>query len=122
MVEHRHADLVRRQQTADDLAEAAKAGDDDGIVLRLDMVVGTALLVALQARRDEFIVRQQQQGRGHHRQGHHHDQQRGRLRRKHVRGFGGGKHDEGEFAPLRQQQRKEQLLAAGNVDKLRQHI
>ena len=122
VVEHRHADFIGCQQAADDLAETAKAGDDDGIVLRFDMVVGTALLVALQARRDELVVRQQQQGRGHHRQGHHHNQQRGRLRRKHVRGFGGGKHDEGEFAALRQQQRKEQLLAAGNIEKLRQHI
>ena len=122
VVEHRHADLVGRQQAADDLAETAKAGDDDGVVLRLDMVVGTALLVALQARRDELVVRQQQQGRGHHRQGHHHDQQRGRLRRKHVRGLGGGKHDEGEFAALRQQQREEQLLAARNVKEFRQQV
>ncbi len=99
VVQHGHADPLRIEQAADDLAKAAKAGDQHGVVLRRDHVV-RAPRQAGQPGRHQPVEDQQEQRRGHHRQRHHQHQQRLGARRQQAGAARHAKHHEGELAAL----------------------
>ena len=122
VVQHSGGNAFGREQAADDLAVAAKAGNHDGGLLlfrdffhRRHITVG----IAWQQQPVHCYQNQRAQQHGH---GHRTNQQRGSLGREHIRTGGRLKHHKRKLTALRQQQREHRPLLKGQLNVACQRI
>ncbi len=77
VIEHGQAKAIRAQQAADDVPEAAEAGEDHGIVVLGNFIRGALRNARGEERLHEAFVCSQEEGRGRHAHGDGGDQEVG---------------------------------------------
>ena len=124
VIQHGGGDALRQQHASDDLAVAAKTGNDDRRFLRLGdfrqrWLLGPGLRVA---RQQQLVHGHQQQRADEHRQRHRANQQRSHFVGKNIGARRRLEHDKGKFAALGQQQRKHRALLIRQLHRAGQRV
>ena len=122
VVQHGGCNPLRQQHAANDLAIAAKAGDDDWRRLRLGNFRHGVRAAPGIARQQQPVHSDQQQRRDQHRQGHRAYQQRSGLGTENLGASCCLKHHKGEFAALCEQHSEHRPLLKGQLHKAGQGV
>ena len=126
VVEHRGGYALGQQHARHDLPVAPEPGNQDGRLLRFAQLGSGGRArgrrCVCEVAQHQPIKQHQQQRRQQHGQGHRSGELRGHGRCQHLGAAGGLEHDEGKFAPLRQQQREHRALLRRHANAARQGI